>query len=291
VASALKCPNCDAENPEGAENCNLCFYRFAPTNSTVGTGPEAEVEKAPEPEQVAEPPSADTPEIPPDNRPPVKTIRNTALAGGAAAASGAWMILASFSVLHFLNIRAFDFLFPIMSVDFGKLSLFIVLLSLFGMLVGGIAGNVNDKRAIVPAARVVAAAIGLGLWAGLLQLFLPDGLALTDWLSSGWPGALATLAAFPLMAAAIGACESFGEEWAGSRALAGAIGGLAAGCFTAGLVANTYWIAPVFGVNIPADFWPVAIFGAKLVVITGLFSFIGGTLLWFAIISAEKVPE
>jgi hypothetical protein len=280
----MNCPNCGAANPEGAAHCNLCFYNFTgPADSSAAEVAKPVAASPAKPKRFALAMSAL------DSFLRDKKIRGIALAGGGAAVSGAWLILASFSVLHFLNIRAFDFLFSIMNVDPGKLSLFIVLLSLFGLLVGGIAGNVNDKRAIVPGARVVAAAIGLSLWAGLLQLIAGPSASLTDWLSGGWPGALATLAAFPLAAAAIGACESFGEDWSRPRALAGAIGGAVAGLVTAVIVANTYYVVPVFGTAVPNGFWPVAIFGAKLVLITGIFSFIGGLLLWYAIIAAEKI--
>lgn len=311
MVSALKCPNCGAVNPANAENCNLCFYRFAGslakpgaarTKKTAGAeGPtRASAEYDALEEAAAELSQAETGATTepaekrllgpaPERLLRDETTRKTALAGGAAAVSGAWLILASFSVLHFLNIRAYDFLFTFMSVDRGKLSLYIVLLSLFGMLVGGIAGNVKDKRAIVPAARGLAAAIGLSVWAGLLQLIATPSLRLTDWLSQGWLGALATLAAFPLAAAAIGACESFGEDWSGPRALAGAIGGLAAGLLAAIVIANTYFITSVFGTDVPAGFWPVTLFGAKLMLFTGVFSFVAGGLLWFAIIIAEKV--
>jgi hypothetical protein len=278
----VECPKCGAENPEGAESCNLCFYRLVPARITVKvkdlTAATAESDALEEGSEVSAP----------GGSPINTTIKHTALVGGFAGVSGAWLIIASFSVLHFLNIRAFDFLFSFNGVVRGKLSLFVVFLSLFGLLVGGIAGNVSGKRAIVPASRVVAAAIGLSLWTGLLQLATSRGLDLIEWLSQGWVGALATLATFPIAAAAIGACEAFGEDWSGPRALAGAIGGLVAGFLTAGLVANTYIIVSVFGTVVPDGFWPVTTFGAKLVLITGIFSFVGGASLWLAIEVAER---
>lgn len=34
----MRCPQCDAENPDGAEFCNLCFHSFSPSSGTPDAG-------------------------------------------------------------------------------------------------------------------------------------------------------------------------------------------------------------------------------------------------------------
>ncbi len=266
----MECPKCGAENPAGAANCNLCFHSFVerpPVNITV------------------------------DEETPVKTgktafltdeARSEILKGGVVGAAGGLLFLTSLTIIHVFGLKVFDFLFSTLGVNQGNLSIFILFVSLFALICGGIGGNLENKREIVPVVRSVAALAGAGIWAGLVFLIKPADVALIVWLKDGAAGIVLAFAALPITAMFLGLSESFGEDMSLSGALWGAIGGFLSGIATAAIVAVAYIATPIFGTAAPAGALSVIGFSMKLAAITVILGFFAGAFLWLAIKSVDR---
>lgn len=266
----MRCPKCGAENPDNAENCNLCFHSFVERPPAVDQ-PERQTVVLTEKSDILNP-----------------EIRKTSLKGGFAGALGAWMFLISLTVIHVSGVRVFDFLFSSLGINRPNLSFFILAVSLFALLSGGIGGNLDGKRDIVPAVRTVAALVGLGLWIGIVFAIKPADSAFFLWLTDGALGIITALAVFPLAATFLGMSESIGEELSSSRALWGAAGGFISGIITAAIVAVGYLATPVFGTATPSGIIAISVFALEVLIISGVIGFVAGASLWLAIESAER---
>ncbi|MFA5866499.1 MAG: zinc ribbon domain-containing protein [Actinomycetota bacterium] len=266
----MQCPKCGAENPVGAANCNLCFYSFVERPPTTITAGEEASGK------------------------PGKTgflteeARSEVLKGGGAGVIGSLLFLTSLTIIHVSGVKVFDFLFSSLGVNKGNLSFFILLISMFALLCGGVGGNLDNKREIVPVIRSVAALAGLGIWAGLIVWLKPADIALIVWLTDGATGIILALASLPFAAMFLGLSESFGEDLEPSQALWGAIGGFLSGIVTAAVVAASYAITPVFGTAAPTGVLSVIGFSIKLAIITSFTGFIAGASLWLSIKSVKR---
>jgi hypothetical protein len=266
----VKCPKCGAENPENAENCNLCWHSFI-DKRPADNEPERQPAVLADKEDLINP-----------------DVRKMALKGGIAAILGAWLFLASLTIIHIIGVRVFDFLFTNLGINRPNLSFFIMAIGLFALLSGGIGGNLDDKRDIVPAVRTVAALAGLGIWVGIVFALKPADTAFFLWLTDGALGIVTSLTVFPLTAAFLGMSESFGKDMSASRALWGAGGGLVSGVITGTIVAIGYLASPVFGTATPTGVIAIFVFASEMLIITGVTGFIGGASLWLAIESAER---
>lgn len=266
----MQCPKCGAENPDNAENCNLCFHSFVTRQPENDQSPRQEAVLA-EKSDLLNP-----------------GVRKLAVKGGLAGLIGAWLFLASLTVIHVFGVRVFDFLFTDLGINRPNLSFFILAISLFALMSGGIGGNLEDKRDIVPAVRTVAALVGLGIWVGIVFAIKPAATAFFLWLTSGALGIVTALTVFPLTAACLGMSESFGKDMSASKALWGAAGGFVAGTITAAIVAIAYLATPIFGTATPSGVIAIIFFALEMLFITGLTGFVGGALLWLAIELAER---
>ncbi len=296
----MECPKCGAENPAAAEHCNLCFHRFGDPLEPPASVEVAESNPGPPTTGISIDP--DEPRRESDEPAPVTVagpswrvriladdVLKVALKGGLVATAGVLLILADFAIMQALNVRVFDFFVRFTRLNPPKVSLFILLITMFGLLFGGVAGNLKGKRAIVPGVRLVAVAVGLSIWAGVIQALTVSGMNTTDWMSKTTLGILLTLFVFPLVATIIGLCESIGRDWSMAGAIAGAMGGLIAGFATAVIVSSVYLLVPIFGTDMPMGFFGVTVFALKLIVITGAYSFIAGVALWYAVSKAETI--
>lgn len=273
----MQCPKCGAENPANAVNCNLCLHSFVERPAPV------------EPDGLSVEPVV----INPAARAKESSFlshraRLLAGKGGIAGAAGGLLFLVSLTVIHVSGVRVFDFLFAGLRLSRPNLTFFILLLSLFSLLCGGVGGNLENKKDIVPAIRTVAALVGLSVWAGLIFWLKPADTAFIVWVTEGATGIIAALASLPFVAMFMGLTESFGEDMEMSRALRGAIGGFLSGTATATVVAAAYAITPIFGTAIPVGVLAIVGFSIKLAIIAGVIGFIAGAFLWLAIESAER---
>ncbi len=266
----MQCPKCGAENPESAANCNLCFYSFIERPPVDVPPLEKNDRKSPRRDLLTE------------------ETRDEALKGGVAGAVGGWLFLASLTIIHITGVKVYDFLFSGLGLNRPNLSFFILLISVFALVCGGVAGNLDNKSEIVPAIRTIAALAGLGLWAGLVGWLKPADEALIVWLTGGAAGILTALASLPFVAMFLGLAGSFDEDMESARMLWGAGGGFLSGIVSAAAVAAAYAITPIFGTATPAGLLAIAGFSIKLAVIAGVIGFIAGASLWLAIKSAER---
>lgn len=266
----MRCPKCDAENPENAENCNLCFHSFIER-------PPAVEQSERQPAVLAEKSDILNPDI-----------RKTSLRGGLAGTLGAWLFLVSLTVIHISGVRVFNFLFSDLGINRPNLSFFILAISLFALLSGGVGGNLEGKRDIVPAIRTVAALVGLGVWIGIVFAIKSTDSDFFLWLTDGALGIITALTVFPLVSTCLGMVESFDEEISPLRVLWGAAGGFVSGIVTAAIVAVGYLATPVFGTATPSGAVAISVFALEILFITGVIGFAAGASLWLAIESAKR---
>jgi hypothetical protein len=268
----MNCPKCGALNPVGAEYCNLCARSMTEKPKPPVTGPieiPDVIRSVPAPQEA-------------------KGVRDLAFRGGIAAMAGGLTFLFTLGVMQAVGVTVFDFMFSTLGVSQTGLALFFFIIGLFSLISGGVGGNLEGKRDLVPPIRILAAMTGLGVWFGIAMALKPADAAMTVWLSDGGIGMVAALAAFPFAAAFLGLSESFDLEFEPEKAVYGALGGLGAGLIAAAATGLSMLSAPIFGSAAPAGFLAVAWFAIKVTVITGAVGFITGAALWWAIDATER---
>jgi hypothetical protein len=270
----MDCPKCGAVNPEGAEHCNLCFHSFVEPKQRETANPETgnqeiDVKQESNPN---EPVTLGTSVIP----------REVA-SGAAAALGGGLLFLAGLCLLSLLGINVFRFASNGLTIDTTGLAFTLLLACIFGVMSGGIAGNIKDKHNAAPVLRLMGALIAIAVWFGIVFAIKPSDLTYMSWLTVGIAGRAAALLVFPMIMTAIGISDSLDHEMDIKKTVYSAIGGLAAGMITAVMSISIFAALPVFGTMLPNGFIEVFVFGAKMVVLVSAVSLLSGTAMWILI--------
>lgn len=262
----MDCPYCGAENPDGAESCNLCFRRFGeePANPDPEQAIIAVREAAAKEEAQA-----------------VK-LRAMMLSGAIAAVGGSAFFLVSMGIIAKFGMVVPRFLFLGRTTLTFNAGVFVLSVLLFGLISGAVFGNVREEPDKVLTRRLVAAAGSLGVWLVSLYFTIIRGNADTS--GSVFAASIIPLfMAFPITAVALALADPFhdGRERAtvNDRLVTGIAVGVACWIPAVLCLALVGWVFPMS----PGTAGETISIAVKLTLITLSSAFLFGGLYWAGI--------